>query len=101
MNNIIVPGSGLELPPSMQMKDRESIGPVTVGDQVPWRGLVFRVSKIFGNDHNDFFMVLAPVTLTKGRIKRLTGTKGKRNRKKTKKAVRALRGIPTDSSSTV
>lgn len=77
--------SNLILPPSMQMTDKTSIGPVALGDMFPWRGLVFQVSKILGNDHNDFMLVLVPVAPTRGYIKRAQGKKGKKEAKYAKR----------------
>jgi len=78
MSNLILPaGPDLTLPPSMQMRQVEKVGPIAVGALLPWHGMLFHVVKIEANDNLDFTVTLAPGGPTSGALKRMTGKKGK------------------------
>lgn len=92
MSNLIVPAeANLTLPPSMQFRQVEKIGPVTVGSLLPWNGMMFHVTKIEANDNLDFKVTIEPGGPTKGSLKRVIGKNGKRNVKNMKNAKKARR----------
>jgi hypothetical protein len=96
-SRIIQPGSNLVLPESAKFEDVEQHGPFSVGELKPWKGLVFKVALIKRNSAGAFMLVLGPIGLSAGQIKRMSGTKGKANTKAQKKARR--RGVSSSHGS--
>lgn len=84
MSIIVEPKSNLVVPASMKPVEVDQHGPYTRLELVPWKGVMFQVGKIVALQGGVFTLVLVPVGITKGQVKRINGKKGKKAAKRKK-----------------
>lgn len=81
MSNLVLPNSYLVAPQSLQFSEVQKHGPFVAGELVPWKGITFKVSGIRANENHDFVLILAPVEVTSGQVKRMNGKKGPKGKR--------------------
>ncbi len=83
MNNpsgLVLPDSaGVLVTPPPRVRDVADAGPFKVGQRIPLYGYVLLVTKILANEEDKIKLVLEPVDVTAGAVKRARGKKGKKH----------------------